>query len=215
MTQTENGQEPITEAFAGESLSGATTLDVGPLLSLAEIARRLDVSYERLRGFADEAAADLGAVKGQGKGWKYPFSSLALFEALITAQDHGEVTPKTAAAWLKRRDERNGEEERAIVPIPQEVPESPRLNLDDLADAIGRGIQEGIRPLLPPLDQASALSGELVEQLKRRAETAEMLVEELRRRAETAEATAADLKERVHVLEEEVERLRLPFWKRR
>ena len=94
-----------------------------------------------------------------------------------------------------------------------------RLNLDDLAMAIGQGIQEGIRPLLSARDQGEALIGELVEQLKRQADASEALTAELRRQAKTAELEVGELQRRVAALEAEnrglKDQLARPWWKRR
>ncbi len=139
--------------------NGAEPIDVGPLFSLAEIARKLNISYERLRGFADAAGEELGGVRGQGKGLKYPYASIERFRALLAAHERGEVTPATAAAWLKRFNEAHRSGNRAIVPIAHEPVEPVRLNLDDLAMAIGQGIQEGIRPLIAYREQGETLSG--------------------------------------------------------
>ncbi len=68
-------------------------------------------------------------------------------------------------------------------------------------------------------EQGEALPAELVEQLKRRAQSAEALAAELRRRAETAEAQIGELRRRVAEREAEIQRLRdqlaRPWWKRR
>jgi hypothetical protein len=81
-------------------------VDESDLKTLKDVAELLGVSYGRLRGFADASGVRemIGAVSVQGvKGVKYPPDAVERFRALLAAQDLGEVEPKTAERWLRRR----------------------------------------------------------------------------------------------------------------
>jgi hypothetical protein len=106
--------------------------DPGPLLSLTDMARNLGVSYDRLRGFVEALGADLHPMRGRGKGFRYLPETQDTLQALLEAQDRGEVTPRTATAWLKTHPERNG------------TAESSPLTAESFALAL--------RETLPPLD---------------------------------------------------------------
>ena len=74
------------------------------LLTLKDLAERLGVTYGRLRGFAEVpgVAPYVGAVAVPGvKGVRYSPGAEGQFRRLITAQDAGEVTPRTAKAHLQ------------------------------------------------------------------------------------------------------------------
>jgi len=96
------------------------------------MARNLGASYDRLRGFVEALGADLHPVRGRGKGFRYTPQTQDTLRALLEAQDRGEVTPRTAGAWLRTHGERNGETESAPI------------TAEDLALAL--------REVLPPLD---------------------------------------------------------------
>ena len=121
--------------------------DPAALLTMKEIAERLGISYERLRGFTDEASVReaVGAVNVKGvKGYRYPLEALDLFALVIRAQDEKLITPRTAGAWLKITQR---EESSAAIVVSSPLPNE----------------RNGIEPLLPtlpviPPDQAKAFA---------------------------------------------------------
>jgi hypothetical protein len=76
-----------------------------PIYSLTDLQRRLDVPYDRLRGFIRYAevrhwlgARSLPNVQGD----RFPIEAELKLRQLLEAQDAGLITPKTAAAWIDR-----------------------------------------------------------------------------------------------------------------
>lgn len=109
--------------------------DPGPLLSLTDMARNLGVSYDRLRGFVEALGADLHPLRGRGKGFRYLPETQDTLQALLDAQDRGEVTPRTAAAWLKTHTERNGETDSSAL-TPENIALALRETLPPLEDKL-------------------------------------------------------------------------------
>jgi len=122
----------------------ATPTNIGPLLSVTDIARNLDASYERLRGFIEALGTDLGPIKGQGKGFRYTYETQDVLRRLLEAQDRGELTPKTAKAWLAQQNGHGTPESlsRDIVPIAQLPPESGTLKGEEFVTAIVRALAQ-------------------------------------------------------------------------
>jgi len=119
-------------------------IDVGPLLSVTDIAKNLDASYERLRGFIEALGTDLNPIKGQGKGFRYTYETQEQLRRLLEAQDRGELTPKTAKAWLAQQNGHGVPESPTwdIVPIAQLPPESGTLKGEEFVTAIVRALAQ-------------------------------------------------------------------------
>jgi len=156
-------QSNTTDSTLSNGLLSQHNDNPADLYTLMEIAQRLDVTYERLRGFAEAPGVKeaVGAVKARGaKGHRYPATAFDLFALLIRAQDEGLLQPVTAGAWLARtRRDEPGEaigllsqpNDRTLLPVAQ-LPEAQVVPI--LVAAIKQAAREIIEEqrVLPPPD---------------------------------------------------------------
>ena len=154
----------VLSTLPGNGLLAPLPDDPTSLLTVKEIAERLRVTYDRLRGFADAPGVKtaVGAITVKGvKGVRYPLSALDLFANLIQAQDEGLIEPATAGAWLaKTRRDDPGAAIGVVAPSPNDSTLLPVAALNQaqivalVVGAIKQAAQEIVaeRGLIPTPD---------------------------------------------------------------
>lgn len=77
-------------------------LDVGQIIEQLALRFGLTTTYTKMRGLlaSDDVRGALGAVKGAGKGVRYPSSSLPVFARMVEAHNAGTETPATILSFL-------------------------------------------------------------------------------------------------------------------
>jgi len=99
-------EKPTSGNSASSPISNGTPYH--GLLSLTDIALRLDVHYSRLRRLAEAPGVGeiLGARNVPGaKGVRYEPRSVETFRRLVQASNENAVTPATAAGWLRAQED--------------------------------------------------------------------------------------------------------------